>query len=151
MEEIKIAKANAWKAFDGATTDGKKLLTDLFGSEVFSRKITDRVKSFEDACLVLNLDAAKEIPAGLPAHVEAYMKLCVIAKALNEGWTPDWDNGNQYKYYPYFDMKNGFSFFSSYDYCQYSRVGSRLCFQNSKLAEYAGTQFLDLYKQLFIL
>ena len=34
---------------------------------------------------------------------------------------------------------------------QYSRsaVGSRLCFKSKDLATYAGTQFLDIYKDFF--
>ncbi|MDR3057744.1 MAG: hypothetical protein LBU84_06345, partial [Prevotella sp.] len=74
--------------------------------------------------------------------------LKVIAKALNEGWEPNWSDDNQYKYYPwliYSDSSAAFRF----DCTGYARtitdVGSRLCFKARDLAAYAGTQFIDMY------
>jgi hypothetical protein len=148
---LEIKKENAVNAFNTANDEGKKLLTTLFGNDVFSLKITDRVKSFEDACKIVGVDAGDyEMPTTATkddCSINAYAKLIIIAKALNEGWQPSWEDTNQYKYYPYFKHKNGFGLsYDGYGYwatCTY--VGSRLCFKNSELAEYAGTQFENIY------
>ncbi|MGE9312847.1 hypothetical protein ACLOAU_14460 [Niabella sp. CJ426] len=114
-------------------------------------KVTDRIKTFEDACKELGIDKIQMELIGLDSgdseSVESYIKLIIIAKALNEGWMPDWSDSNQYKYFPWFEHKSGFGL--SYDGCDYwhasTSVGSRLCFKSSELAEYAGKQFGDIY------
>ena len=124
--------------------------------------ITDKIKSFEDACQALGLD-----PTALPdvsklrekdqaAQIAQY-KLSIIAEALNEGWTPDWKNNREYKYYPWFDMEddNGSGLGLSCLDCDcddsISSVGSRLSFKSSDLARYAGKQFTGLYADLFLI
>ena len=112
---------------------------------------TQKIKSFEDACIALNKQPESLLPAGLQPCDIAFIKLRTIAEALNEGWQPDWNNYDEYKYYPWFNMGGGFSFYG-YDYSYtFSNVGSRLCFKSRDLAEYAGQQFTDLYKDLFVL
>lgn len=79
--------------------------------------ITERVKTFEDACKVLNgrAEAGDEDAALLLADYEsnadniktsgivAFMKLCIIAAALNEGWKPQFTN-DEYRWYPWFTL-----------------------------------------------
>ncbi|MCS3134819.1 hypothetical protein NXW30_22015 [Phocaeicola vulgatus] len=36
----------------------------------------------------------------------AYHKLTVITRALNNGWKPNWDDQNEWKYYPLFRYVN---------------------------------------------
>jgi hypothetical protein len=151
METIQIIKTNALKAYNEADSKGKALLVNLFGKKVLSEKITDRIKTIEDVFEELGQDQSKEIPEGLPEHVKAFILVTKIAEVLNEGWTPDWDNSNQYKWYPYFDMRGaGFGFSGTiYDYWYAdATVGSRLCFKSDELAKYAGTQFIQVYKTL---
>jgi len=147
MEQIQIIKTNLLKAFNGADSNGKALLSDLFGKEIFSQKITDRVKTIADACNISGMELIVN-PDDTEDEI-AYKKLKIITKALNEGWTPDWSNSNQYKWYPYFKM-SGFGFSGTlYDYSYTTAdVGSRLCFKSSELAEYAGKQFEEIYKTL---
>ncbi len=118
------------------------------------------IKTFEDACQVLNLDASNVIPdfSFYPEEDKeamiAHAKLVLIAKALNEGWVPDWKDYDQYKYYPWFDMDSssgdGFSYDNYGGWYTHSFVGSRLCFQSREIAKYAGTRFEDLYKSYFV-
>lgn len=112
---------------------------------------TQKIKSFEDACIALNKQPESLLPAGLQPCDIAFIKLRIIAEALNEGWQPNWSDFNERKYYPWFDMENGFSFYVCVYNYTVSSVGSRLCFKSSELAEYAGQQFTDLYKDLFVL
>lgn len=74
----------------------------------------------------------------------------MVAKAINKGWEPDWNNSNQYKWWPYFDLSSGFGFsYSDYGYggTDTSASGSRLCFESEDKSEYAATQFIEIYKQ----
>ena len=103
----------------------------------------DTIKTLEDACKALNIEF-KPVE-GLTKDELAYQKLKIIAKALNEGWEPNWNNWDEWKYYPWFRMGDrdgspgvGFSC-SGYGYVSgASSVGSRLCFKTRELAEYAG-------------
>jgi hypothetical protein len=72
-----------------------------------------------------------------------------IAKVLNEGWEPSWNNSNENKYYPWFKMNSGSGLScSGYDFVlSYTSVGSRLVFKSAELATYAGNQFLDIYSK----
>jgi hypothetical protein len=122
--------------------------------------IKDKVKSFEDACKVLDIvpsiTVVTEIPEKYQKPLIANYQLMVIAEALNEGWTPDWSNRECDKWYPWFNMDDSssagrFSFFVSAHLRSHSLVGSRFCFKSEELADYAGTQFLELFRELFII
>jgi hypothetical protein len=68
--------------------------------------ITERVKTFEDACEVLglnpeNLPIVENLPEKDRQSIVAYYKLTVIVRALNEGWKPDFSDHNQWKYWNY--------------------------------------------------
>jgi hypothetical protein len=118
------------------------------------------IKTFEDACNALNLDASKVIPdfSLFPKEEQkamiAHAKLIIIAKAINGDWIPDWKDYDQLKYYPWFEMGSSSGVGFAYDDCDYwyaiSYVGSRLCFESREKAKYIGTQFEDLYKIYFV-
>ncbi|WBS75695.1 hypothetical protein PF438_04205 [Elizabethkingia meningoseptica] len=122
--------------------------------------ITDKVKSFEDACQLLgiepNVPEVSMLPENHQKAIVAHYKLVIIAEAVNEGWKPNWDNWNERKYYPWFDLEGsssgaGFSYYVFVSWSSYSFVGSRLCFKTWELAEYIGKTFIDLYKDYFLL
>ncbi|MFB0967263.1 MAG: hypothetical protein QMB15_07405, partial [Cloacibacterium sp.] len=101
--------------------------------------IKDKVKSFEDACKVLDITPSVPVVTGIHEKYQkpliANYQLMVIAEALNEGWTPDWSNGEWDKWYPWFNMDNSssagrFSFDGADSRNSYSCVGSRLCFKS---------------------
>jgi hypothetical protein len=119
-----------------------------------------KVKTFEAACKKLGIDPKKAVPA-LPDNPHnkaliALAKLFIIIQVINDGWKPDWNNNDEYKYYPWFDMEktksnpSGFSLDGVYDYYAASGVGSRLCFKSRDLAEYTVKQFIDLYKDYMV-
>lgn len=146
MSQLTVTKESAIKAYNNADDKGKTLLSNLYGQEVFNQNITDRVKSYEDAAIITGKTVSF---SGDSKDEKAYKMLKTITEALNEGWTPDWSNSNQPKYYPYFKM-------SPFGFCgtvyvwarSDSPVGSRLCFKTAALAEYAGKQFESIYKDL---
>lgn len=143
--------------------EGNGSIFDYFYKEEDYEEITDRVKTYEDACKVLGVEPINEQNAkaqGFRSDEIARSKLETIAAALNEGWKPDWNNTDQCKYYPYFYIQEnakgkgsaGLSCAHSASTAAstYAIIGSRLCFYASRLARYAGNQFTDLYEQILI-
>jgi hypothetical protein len=119
------------------------------------KEVTDRIKTVADV-LADNGYTAEEFDRKckeLTSDEIAYCILKMLAKSLNEGWTPDWNDTNQAKYYAWFEMggSSGFRFFGCAYWDSRSNVGSRLCFKSSKLAEYAGKTFTGVYKQFMSL
>lgn len=141
------------------------------------RNVMERVKTFEDACNELGIDHnewmqdKKEL--GLEADVIAYLKLRIIAAALNEGWKPQFTT-DEYRYFPWFclytqseiDEMNeedksrvvyrsdiyasasggvAFAYTVSDSSDAYTYIGSRLAFKTRELAEYAGRQFVEIW------
>lgn len=154
MKTINITEANALKAYKEADKSGKKMLETLLGAAFFSQKITDRVKTFEDALAIVGASDNQKILLdynGVDKDMlaaKAFLQLTIIAKALNEGWTPDWTNTSEYKYIAWFIHKAGSGLsFRDYDYsASGTDIGSRLCFKTSELATYAGQQFENIYR-----
>jgi hypothetical protein len=150
MKALQIDEKNALKLYPSASNEFKQMLHDSFGEKFFQQKITDRVKTYGDACEVLGISSEIIGYDELSEDEVAYIKLKVVIKALNEGWKPNWDNSNEPKYYPWFYMnKPGFRLDSVFGCYDSSGVGSRLCFQKQEVAEYAAKQFFDLYKTFF--
>jgi hypothetical protein len=111
------------------------------------------IKTFNDACICLNIDP-DSVYSNLDTNDEfsksniAHYKLMIIAKAINQGWKPDFSNLNQKKWYPWFNLSSGFGFVGSG--CNYgitdAGVGFRHCFETKEKSDYAGKQFIDLYR-----
>lgn len=159
METLKISKANALLAFEGATTKQKALLSNLLGKQVFLKSAIERIKTYEDACEDLGIQSLSEndflfLPARDRKHAFASHKLTIIIQALNEGWEPNWSNSSEYKYYGWFEYTGSGSGFSYGDFnyaVGRSAVGSRLVFKSRELAEYAGKQFISIYNDYLTL
>lgn len=119
-------------------------------------KITDRVKTFEDACEVEGLDPVALVKIwksqGDTTDEIAYKKLKIITKVLNEGWVRNMFNTSEWKYYPYLDLSSGsgFSFDRTFFWYASTYMGCRLCFKNRELAEYAGRTFINEYKEFLL-
>lgn len=151
----------------------------------------EAIRSFEDACRDLNRRAEEgdETSAILLADYEsnadninmpetlAYMKLCIIARAINEGWEPKFVEG-EYRWFPWFRLYTqaeidamseeqrakvllvggranygancGLAFSGSdYDFSlSWSIIGARLAFSDRARAEFAGKRFIELYAAL---
>lgn len=156
MKTLQISEQKARELYKSGSSELKSILEEYFGKDFFSQKITDRVKTYEDACHELStspLDENKLMELGLTKHDIAYQKLATIVKALNEGWIPDWDNYNEYKYYPWFEMSpSSFAFYDSDcgPAIAGAGSGSRLKFRTHELAEYAAKQFIDIWKDIQI-
>ena len=169
--------------------EARKAIKEALGDE-FSKTIpvTSRVQTFDDAVRELGDDhpavkAWRSIKYGYAvsdtdpetADIMTYATLRVITEALNEGWKPQFTEGER-RWYAWYDfltkedveemsdeekeerrvvgraVSNAFAggglVFSSASYVStfsYAYVGSRLAFKNEELAEYAAKQFGDIY------
>jgi hypothetical protein len=145
---LTISKEKAKRLYPEAPEWLKKDLVDEFGIEFFKEEKYERIKTFKDACGVLNINPENVFTEYDTSDEIAYKKLKVIIQAINAGWTPDWNDDNQRKYYPWFNLSSGFGFSSSACLCDYAdaSVGSRLCFESEEKCIYTTNQFLDIYK-----
>lgn len=111
--EINIENARA--AFKTADESVKRVLLALLpelkeeeAQRAANRPITERVKTFEDACEVLGLSAEAMMDmwtdGGITASDEvAYQKLRLITTALNGGWAPSFTLDEE-RWYPWFNL-----------------------------------------------
>ena len=73
--------------------------------------VTERIKTFDDACEVLGDEhpLVKEywgvvnVDLDITQDLIAYLKLRIIAAALNEGWAPTFTK-DECRYSPYFEL-----------------------------------------------
>ncbi|XKX06291.1 hypothetical protein R8G61_02935 [Tenacibaculum maritimum] len=154
METLQIKKDDAIKAHGKAKKSGKELLENLFGKKTFLKEVTERIKTIEDVLEDNNITQSDIdlMFANTPEHLKYQYIAELLCKSLNEGWTPDWEDGNYNKYFPWFKMSSSGFRYDDYDgWNADSAVGSRLCFKSSKLAKYAGEQFTDVYRKFMII
>ena len=97
--------------------DGKRaewingVLTLVDEQKVDNRPVTERIKTFDDACNALGdehplvtqyrLTAAAYKGDPMTEDFIAYLKLRIIVAALNEGWEPKFTE-DEYRYFPWF-------------------------------------------------
>lgn len=176
--EIPEGKVAEWKEINGVAT---LVLVD----EADNRPVTERIKTFEDACNELgeeNVLVQAYRTAGFNtsgnqndvSDVFAYLKLRVIAEALNEGWEPQFTT-DEHRWYPWFylytqeEIDNmdeekkkklwrfgcrsdigsncGLAYASSPDawLSSNSTASARLAVKSEALANYFGQQFIDIW------
>lgn len=146
---LKLKKSEVKKLHSETSDWGKNLLVEKLGEDLFKKKNFDEIKNFEDACEELGIDPATVTNENDTPDEAAYKKLKIVVRAINQGWAPDWNDSNQYKYWPYFVLSSGSGFSHSNSFYDYedSDVGSRLCFDTREKSNYAGKQFSDLYEE----
>lgn len=148
------------------------------------KNVTERIKTFEDACCELGDEhpLVKQYFAVVDYGDEnliAYLKLRIIAAALNEGWEPQFTKGEP-RWLPYFDLYTQKKIDEMDDYdkqklvrlgcdatnsspsslgysCSYGAItssyanhGYRLVVKNKRLAEHFGKQFIHIWKNFLI-
>lgn len=107
---MEIKESNLKAAYAAADESGKTLLRNLFPDADLNkdnRPVTERIKTFEDACqelgeehpFVVAYRAVEDIDE-CGEDIEAYLKLRIIVAALNEGWTPELKE-DEILYYPW--------------------------------------------------
>lgn len=105
---MEIKEQNIRAAYNAADESQKTLLRSLFPdlslgqNEPDNRPVTERIKTFEDACAALGIDAftEEEKYEGMMPDEVAYQKLRIICQALNEEWTPKFTK-DEVRWYPW--------------------------------------------------
>ena len=100
--QVPEGKVAEWKEINGVTTL-------VLVEEVDNRPVTERIKTFEDAMLATGMTIPLDDNqlSYLPKDVVAYMKLRIIAAALNELHEDTLDEfpkftTDEYRWYPWF-------------------------------------------------
>lgn len=117
---MEVKKENVVNAYMAGDNRVKDMLRTMFPDIEFeadtkadNRSITERVKTFEDACRELGANnplvrqfkdlqdemETMEIDEG-GEDLTAYLKLRIICAALNEGWEPQFTE-DEYRWYPW--------------------------------------------------
>ena len=170
--EIPEGKFAEWKEINGVTT---LVLVD----EKDNRPVTERIKTFEDARNEVRrlAEGGNEVLANLLCDYEsnaaniltkstlAYMKLCIIAAALNEGWEPHFTT-EECRWNPWFyiytqeeidemdeekkkklRLAGGIAVLRSLVAGSGSAaaISARLAVKSESLAKYFGQQFVDIW------
>ena len=143
-------------------------LADKYGKKAFVLESTSLITPDEINVKVDSFEAALEFlgrennacMCGIPdKHAKAMVamyKLITIAEAWNkaDNFIPDYDNTNQYKWFPWFQKRGtaGFVFAYTATTASYANatIGSRLCFSTSERAEQFGKQFIDLWNEFLL-
>jgi hypothetical protein len=117
-----------------------------------TKNIFDKVKTDEDALVVLNIN--NPITFNNTKDEIAYIKLKIIARALNEGWTPKFGNySGENKYYCRFRFNGNctrFHYESVNSDSGHSSVSNHLAFRNKETAEYAGKKFISIWNDYLL-
>lgn len=130
------------------------------GNEIYivsDNEITKYVKTWEHVCglLNINIDKFNVCYKNLSKPELALKRLICIIKCLNQEWIPNFDDQNEYKYTPYFDLRTKPNNNSSFSYIFYSswfylsNVGAGLLFKNKELMLHCVEYFLTDYEQYF--
>jgi hypothetical protein len=146
---MKLTEETAKRLYEESQEWFRAKLIEAFGKECFEKESFKCIETFKDACDRLQIAPDSITNENDNPDEAAYKKLKVIIKAINNGWIPDWDNLNQRKWFPWFGLSSGFGFSRSFFDCgrTAASVGSRLCFESEEKSDYAGRQFIGLYKE----
>lgn len=144
---LELTDKEALGIYQNAPHELKTILELNWGKPFFSKKITDRINGYLDACsdqgiTPLTIDHFNFLPEQDRRPTFLFHQHTIIIRSLNEGWVPDWANHNQIKYEPRFKKTSwaGFGFSHAYydGWTTASDVGSRLYLRTEELANHFG-------------
>lgn len=127
--------------------EGKKAVL-TFVDESDNHPVTERIKTFNDACnelgdqhpLVCQYRSTYYKYKGEPMTKDlmAYLKLRIIVAALNEGWEPKFTEG-EYRYFPWFH------FYTKEEYNELDDKEKKCCVLCSDNHSYSSYDFVSAY------
>ncbi|WP_289763500.1 hypothetical protein [uncultured Duncaniella sp.] len=183
MKTIELDRETLVAVYNNSNAIGRKTIKEQLG-EKFSEilPITNRVKTLKDAMEELGEEhEAVKVYRSMEWNlrdtmpdIKAYLQLRIITAALNEGWEPQFIDG-EYRWYTWYELHTkeeidrmdekekkrlvlldgrayassccGLRFSTSRNASSYSfsSFGSHLVFKSQELAEYASKQFIKIY------
>lgn len=153
METFSVEKSFILEAHKSACNDWKKRIEQQF-PDAFPKKLTERIKSFDDILKISGKTESQVLPYRNPQNkneiaINAYAKIQLVSEVLNDGWVADFNNQNEAKWYPWFEKKSSGWVLGSCGYCDclYAAAGAGCFYKSEELALFAGKTFLDVYKE----
>lgn len=137
------------RGYNEANSKQKELIKQYFKINTFDlnsiKSFNDILKisgkTLEDVLIYKSPKTSKEV------RLNALSKIELIKEVVNQGWVEDWNNSNEYKYYPLFNFgSGGFRVYGSSS--GYSLFYSGLPFYKTKeISDFVGKTFLKEYKE----
>lgn len=136
--EVPADKKAEWQEVGGKTV---LVMVD----EKDNRPVSERIKTFEDACnelgadhpmvsvydaLVTRANGEQTLAEWMGKDVVAFLKLRIITEAINEGWHPKFTE-DEYRYYPWFYI------YTKEEYDNFSEEEKRRCVGRASHYAYA--------------
>lgn len=136
--EVPTDKKAEWQEVGGKTVL-------VMVNEKDNRPVTERIKTFEDACnelgedhpmvsvydaLVTRANGEQSLAEWMGKDVVAFLKLRIITEALNEGWHPKFTE-DEYRYDPWFYI------YTKEEYDNFSEEEKRRCVGRAVNGAYA--------------
>lgn len=147
--EVPADKKAEWQEVGGKTV---LVMVD----EKDNRPVTERIKTFEDACnelgedhpmvsvydaLVTRANGEQSLAEWMGKDVVAFLKLRIITEALNEGWHPKFTE-DEYRYYPWFYI------YTKEEYDNFSEEEKRRCVGRASVNAFANGGLVYSYANL---
>lgn len=113
--------------------------------------IEDYIKDFNDILKLSNKLEIDILPYKEPKNknerkLNNIAKLQIVEEVYAQGWIPDWNNSNEYKYYPYFRKVSCSWVVGIFSYVDgVISDGSLVYYKSSKQALDAGNKLLNIY------
>lgn len=87
----------------------------------------------------------EELYKNIPPNIKATAQEEMIVNFYNRGEKVDWNNPNQYKYYPWFYLGDKFCF-NFVGYYHNAAASSRICFLREEDCKEAVNKFIHIYE-----
>lgn len=153
MSNLEIKKEDALKAYEETNKEGKKLLRNLLGEEVFINPfeaIQNHMEDFKEACKRLNissdLPALPSMSKSVQAHHTASHMLMVFIADEKAGKKAKYGDAMYYPWWYRSEHPSGFRLHCvSYDYSNTS-VGAPFEFFSKDSAQKIVEKYKDLYQ-----
>lgn len=147
--KISLEKAREW--YNSGNESLREVALQAFKEEELIEKPWETIKTFEDACRLLNINPASM--SLIPCVLRNMYKLQIIRKALNDNWEPKLNTGASYypyiRYYPKNSVFNSewtpiANFKAKEDNKVYTLVGGGYTYQGGGLSNF-GCGYGDVY------
>ena len=144
VEEVKLV-------YKTASVEFKSVLEDTFGKEFFVEDIREKIKTVPDSIRTYRINHSDVggttiyLSKKHAEYIDAYVTALYVSDALNDFWSPDWNNMLEMKWsIGYNNMNKSFE-----SVCNNAHNWGAICFKSKSLAEYFIKQFPDICKTIY--
>lgn len=159
MSQATLTKEEVRQLRNHLSEEGKKIMTEKFGEDLFKWDPIKDCLSLEDACAYNGSKIEDVIPWKEPKNadqrcVNAFASFIEIYRAFNNGEVPVWGSGTPYKYSVWVYMPTpsgaGLSFFAAVSDFSIAYVPARLTLFNRDHVKIIFERFPKLMEDLMV-